>query len=109
VRRHGSRGAAGAEYALLIALLGGVLCVGLATVAKDVFENGVCSLGQAFGVDFCAGSELPTGPPGDSGFPTDEPSVHIGRPPQPTPCATASPTPTSTSPAPSATCTPNSS
>jgi Flp pilus assembly pilin Flp len=108
VRQQRSRGASSTEYALLIAVLGGVLCLGIATVAKVVVGHSFCTLGQALGVDLCAGGGGSAGSGQPDDVPTGEPSSG-GTQPQPGPsptraCAEPTPTPTSASPTPSPSC-----
>jgi Flp pilus assembly pilin Flp len=96
VRHHKSRGASSTEYALLIALIGGMLCLGIATVSRNLLNNSFCKLADALGANFCQAAPDPG--PGSS----SEPSSGSPQPlpsttpscPDPTASPTSMPTPT---------------
>jgi Flp pilus assembly pilin Flp len=87
-----SRGASSIEYALMIALIAAVVCVGLGFTVRSMFENAIeCFVANLQGVtgQGCVGGPPPGGDPGPIG-----PGITPGPTPSPSPSATPSPTPT---------------
>ena len=93
VRR--SRGASSVEYGLLIALIGGALCLGIGLSLRSVLQETVCSLMSQVSSSDCGGTG--TGIPGTgdgSGLPTGGggPAPTVSASPSVTPTPTTTPT-----------------
>ena len=93
LRRHGSRGVASVEYALLVGLIGAGLCLGIGATVKTLFDDSLnCFIAQIRGGTSASCS-------GGGGSPDPGP---IGDPPGGAPVPSTSPLPTpSVSPSPS--------
>jgi Flp pilus assembly pilin Flp len=81
-----SRGASSIEYALMIALIAAVVCVGLGVTVRTMFENTLqCFVANLQGItgEGCVGGPPPGGDPGSIG-----PGITPGPAPSPSPSAT---------------------
>jgi Flp pilus assembly pilin Flp len=65
-RLRGARGASSVEYGLLVALIGGAVCLGIGLTIKGVLQDAVCSLMTQMSTTACGGTGT-SGPPGTDG------------------------------------------
>jgi Flp pilus assembly pilin Flp len=98
VRVRSARGASSVEYGLLVALIGGAVCLGIGLSLKSVFQDAVCSLMSQLTSTSCGDTGTGPGIPGtgDGSGGTTGPGGGGGPVPTVTPTPTPSPTPTPT-------------